>query len=159
MSIHNIYNHKLIEFICQKRCDLSNSNLYNIDENLFIFTHLEVLDLSENFLLNIPTDIQKLENLKSLILSDNQIEKLPEEIGKLIQLENLYLSGNNLTNLPKNIIQLRNLKWLSLTDNKRLVLTCEQKIWLNDLSIKGCKIFSFQTIVNLPIESKTQNPK
>lgn len=82
MWIHDIYNHKLIEFILHKRCDLSNSNLYDIDENLFIFTHLEVLDLSENFLVSVPENIQKLENLKSLILSDNRIENLITNIPK-----------------------------------------------------------------------------
>ena len=67
MSIYDIYNHKLIEFISEKKCDLSNSNLSNIDENIFIFTHLEVVDLSENFLVKISENIQKLINLKSLI--------------------------------------------------------------------------------------------
>ena len=63
MSIYDIYNHKLIEFISEKKCDLSNSNLSNIDENIFIFTHLEVVDLSENFLVKISENIQKLINV------------------------------------------------------------------------------------------------
>ena len=115
-------------------------NLSNIDENIFIFTHLEVVDLSENFLVKISENIQKLINLKSLILSDNKIENLPNSIGNLTQLENLYLAGNNLSELPKDIIQLQNLKWLSLIDNEKLILTDKQKMWLKSLEEKGCKV-------------------
>ena len=35
MSIYDIYNYKLIDFISNNRCDLSNSNLNQIDHKIF----------------------------------------------------------------------------------------------------------------------------
>ena len=53
MSIYDIYNRKLIEFISEKKCDLSNSNLSNIAKNGNIWTQFpKTLEQCLHFYLN-----------------------------------------------------------------------------------------------------------
>ena len=75
-----------------------------------------------------------------MILSDNKLEVLPQSIGELEKLEGLYLSGNKLNSLPQNIVKLKKLKYLSLLENEKLVLSDEQKYWIEELKNSGCRI-------------------
>lgn len=70
MSVYEIYNSKLFQFITSTCCDLSNASLHQLDEKLFTFKHIEILDLSENQLYELPDAISNLKNLKTLIWND-----------------------------------------------------------------------------------------
>ena len=140
MSINDIYNQKLLELISSNKCDLSNANLENLDENIFNYTNIEELILNDNLLTSLSVKIENLIKLKSLVLSDNLLEELPESICNMIWLEELYLSGNKLKKLPKNIIKLKNIKWLSIIDNDNLVLTKQQEKWIENIKSKGNKV-------------------
>ena len=67
-----------------------------------------------------------------MYLSDNLIEELPSNIGNITELENLFLSGNRLKELPKTIVNLKKLKWLSLVDNIELLISEDQKNWIEE---------------------------
>lgn len=55
-------------------------------------------------------------------------------------LESLSLSGTQLCDLPDTITSLTHLKWLSLSDNPWLLLSSEQRHWIEALKISGCKV-------------------
>jgi Leucine-rich repeat (LRR) protein len=142
MRFNELYNQKILKFISENRCDLSNLSLQkinsNIYSNIYSFTNLIELNLSENQIYHISSQIENLLNLKTLNLSDNLIEELPSNIGNITELENLFLSGNRLKDLPKTIINLKKLKWLSLLDNKELLISEDQKNWIEELKNNGC---------------------
>ncbi|MEN4046982.1 hypothetical protein [Sulfurimonas sp. NWX367] len=71
MSINEIHNQKILEFIHTNKCDLSNANLSELNANLFNFKNIEELILSDNKLTTISKEIKKLQKLKWLSLSDN----------------------------------------------------------------------------------------
>jgi len=41
MSTNELYNQKIIEFISQNRCNLSNANIDTFDENILNFKNIE----------------------------------------------------------------------------------------------------------------------
>lgn len=66
--------------------------------------------------------------------------QFPEELGKLTQLEGLCIRHNFIERLPISIVNLKNLKRLCLCNNKDLVLSFEQKLWIWELEKKGTVI-------------------
>ena len=52
MSINEIYNQKILELISFDKCDLSNSNLQELDENIFNFTNIKELILNFHLQMN-----------------------------------------------------------------------------------------------------------
>ena len=74
MRFNELYNQKILEFISENRCDLSNLSLQKINSNIYSFTNLIELNLSENQICHISSQIENLLNLKTLNLSDNLIE-------------------------------------------------------------------------------------
>ena len=71
MRFNELYNQKILKFISENRCDLSNLSLQKINSNIYSFTSLIELNLSENQICNISSQIENLLNLKTLNLSDN----------------------------------------------------------------------------------------
>lgn len=47
MRFNELYNQKILEFISENRCDLSNLSLQKINSNIYSFTNLIELNLSE----------------------------------------------------------------------------------------------------------------
>ena len=66
MRFNEVYNQKILEFISENRCDLSNLSLQKINSNIYSFTNLIELNLSENQIFHISYQIENLLNLKTL---------------------------------------------------------------------------------------------
>ncbi len=120
--------------------DLGISELTELPKEIGNLTKLERLGLSFNHFSKLPKEIGNLTNLKNLDLSISELAELPKEIGNLTKLERLDLSINDLTELPKEIGQLTNLLELWLLGNPNLILTKEQKEWIEKLEANGCKV-------------------
>ena len=73
----------------------------------------------------------------------------PEELGKLTQLESLCIIQNFIERLPESIVNLKNLKKLCLCENRNLVLTFEQKLWIWELEKKGCVIECDENLISI----------
>jgi len=84
----------------------------------------------------LPRDKKNLLALTELDLYGNQLTELPKEIGNLTNLTTLILWYNELTELPKEIINLSNLTTLNLSNNPDLILSSEQKEWIEKLISK-----------------------
>jgi len=136
MLFTEIYNYKILQLILDNKCDLSNSSLLKIDNNLFNFSNLIELNLSENQLSFISEKIKNLQHLKTLNLSDNLIEELSSNIGNIVELENLFLSGNKLKELPQTII------FTARLDLSETIFGFSKKINEEQKSLKGRVVFS-----------------
>ncbi len=117
-------------------------------ENLINLTEINVSGDrgGSNPIKELPKEIGNLTNLKKIILgykegcSIYKVE-LSKEIAKLINLRKLDLSCCGLTELPKEIANLTNLTYLNLEINSNLILTKEQKEWIENLQLQNCKVY------------------
>ena len=55
MRFNELYNQKILEFISENRCDLSNLSLQKINSNIYSFINLIELNLSENQIFHISS--------------------------------------------------------------------------------------------------------
>ena len=121
-----------------KQLNLSNKNLVQLPEGLFVFTNLEglnlgsneftqlpnlsfftslkQLDLSNNKLDHFPKEIKRLQHLESLSISQNKLEDL-SGIEELTNLKSIQANSNKLTEFPRQLFTLKNLEELSLSNN------------------------------------------
>jgi len=53
MSMNEIHNQKILEFIQSNKCDLSNAFISELDTNILNFKNTEELILSENLLVTL----------------------------------------------------------------------------------------------------------
>lgn len=97
--------------------NVSNTNVYNIQNNIDIYKNLIELNLSQNNINSLPNEFCNLENLEICILSFNKILYLPDNMHMLKKLKKLYLDNNELCMLPESLSQLGNLKVLDLYNN------------------------------------------
>lgn len=131
----NLSNKELTEipqeiFLCTnlKKLKLSNNQLTKIPLSICKLHKLEVLDLSNNKLSQLHAGIFRLEQLKTLVLSNNQIKSLPKQINNLKQLKVLILQQNGIESID-NLTILPNLEKLNINHNKIKSLN-----WLKDCS-------------------------
>ncbi|XP_026151810.1 nyctalopin [Mastacembelus armatus] len=139
------------------RLDLSDCNLFNIPDRIFIEqTALKELLCFQNNFRRIPGAIRGMENLTHIYLERNKIEAVAynsllglgslrylnlqenrinvihdQAFQDLVQLENFYLNDNLLSDLPRLAFKgLSRLKMLNLGGNQ---LTNVSKTWFSDL--------------------------
>ncbi|XP_028292886.1 LOW QUALITY PROTEIN: nyctalopin [Gouania willdenowi] len=139
------------------RLDVSNCNLFNIPDRIFIEqTALKQLLCYQNNFRRIPGSIRGMENLTHVYLERNKIEAVAynsllglgnlrylnlqdnrinvihaDAFKDLVSLENFYLNDNLLSELPRLAFKgLRHLKMLNLGGNQ---LTNVSKLWFSDL--------------------------
>jgi len=108
--------------------------------NVYQLLNFETLELGDENIRELSEELSRLRNLKYLILTNNPIKFLPTDIGMLKYLLVLNLSTCQLEKLPKSIIKLLSLEFLDLRNNDNLQITVEQKIWLEKLEEKGCRV-------------------
>jgi len=125
-----------------EKINFFETNLSTIPNEISNLTKLNKLNLYSCKLSKLPIGMTQLFHLKELNLGYNKINELPEEIGNLNNLIDLNLESNQLQELPSSIIYLNNLKRLSLGKNNHLILTKEQKLWLEELRNNDCEISS-----------------
>lgn len=119
---------------------LSRNQIENIPIEIGKLIYLNRLDLNENQLNSLPKEIGNLINLEELNLQYNKLIELPEEIGNLVNLTALRINDNKLTTLPNQIIKLTNLTLLYFEHNPNLILTQEQKKWIEALKEQECEM-------------------
>jgi len=119
---------------------LWNNQLTELPKEIGRLTNLMVLGLRDNKLKEIPKELTDITNLTELYLGHNRLIKLPQEIGNLTNLTELLLRDNQLTELPNKIVNLTNLERLHLEKNSNLILTQEQKDWIENLQLQGCDV-------------------
>nr|XP_057938892.1 nyctalopin isoform X2 [Doryrhamphus excisus] len=139
------------------RLDLSDCNLFNIPDRIFIEqTALKELLCFQNKFRRIPGAIRGMENLTHIYLERNKIEAVAynsllglgslkylnlqenrinvihdQAFQDLVRLENFYLNDNLLSDLPRLAFKgLSHLKMLNLGGN---LLTNVSKTWFSDL--------------------------
>ncbi|KAM9804469.1 nyctalopin [Neosynchiropus ocellatus] len=140
------------------RLDLSDCNLFNIPDRIFIEqTALKELLCFQNNFRRIPGAIRGMENLTHIYLERNKIEAVAynsllglgslkylnlqenrinvihdQAFQDLVRLENFYLNDNLLSDLPRLAFKgLSRLKMLNLGGNQ---LTNVSKTWFSDLT-------------------------
>ena len=118
--------------------DISKEKLPRNKEKLL---NLKELYLCDNQITELPKEIGNLMNLAMLDCWSTQITELPKEIGNLTNLAVLSFRDNQITELPKEIGNLTNLICLALSNNPNLILTQEQKEWMNNLERNDCSIY------------------
>uniref|UniRef100_A0A915J7I9 Ig-like domain-containing protein n=1 Tax=Romanomermis culicivorax TaxID=13658 RepID=A0A915J7I9_ROMCU len=113
-------------------------------EEFVSFPNIEILDLSNNNIYYIDQEAFKLENLKFLFLNVNKISYINERIFRfLVNLEFLDLNSNRLSIIPAgNFFYLHNLRRINLSYNKlqnidRGTFDNLEKIELVDLSFNN----------------------
>ena len=62
------------------------------------------------------------------------------------KLRKLNLENYKLLELPNEIVNLTNLRKIIFIDNPKLILTTEQKEWIERLKNNGCTIISFDEL-------------
>ncbi len=117
--------------------ELRENSLEYLPKEIGQLVNLTYLNLWFNSLKSIPREIGYLYKLQDLNLSYNRINSLPKEIGKLTNLTSLSLTNNNLQKLPEEITQLKKLTWLNISGNDNLVLTTQQKKWIDFLVLNN----------------------
>lgn len=80
-------------------------------------------------------DDNTLTTIESLDLINKGLTELPKEINRLTNLKALYITENDITYLPDEIMQLSNLREFYFINNHNLVLTSEQKDWIDTLNV------------------------
>ena len=115
--------------------------LIELPKEIYKLTNLKLLALAGSCLVHLPKEIGSLISLEELRLTRNNLEELPKEIGNLVGLEKLYLADNQLVGLPQEIENLTNLIELSFANNKDLILTDTQKVWIKNLKNNGCNVY------------------
>lgn len=81
---------------------------------------------------------RKKENListKTIDFTGIGLDNIPDEICNLKNLTTLVLWDNNLVYLPEKIINFKHLKKLNLRGNPNLLITLDQKKWLDELRL------------------------
>ncbi len=82
-------------------------------------------------------------DLSSGLFNGNIIRELPNEITNLTHIKSFSIHNQNfLSKLPDKISNLKNLEKLNLASCKSLLLTEEQKDWINKLKNNGCIIYA-----------------
>jgi len=82
-------------------------------------------------------------DLSSGVFNGNIIRELPIEITYLTHIKAFSIHNQNfLSKLPDKISNLKNLEKLNLASCKSLVLTEEQKDWINKLKNNGCILYA-----------------
>ncbi len=82
-------------------------------------------------------------DLSSGLFNGNIIRELPNEITNLTHIKSFSIHNQNfLSKLPDKISNLKNLEKLNLASCKSLLLTEEQKDWINKLKNNGCLIYA-----------------
>jgi hypothetical protein len=132
--------------------DLSDNNLDNVTDNLFVLNEdvlkrITDLYLRNNPLTELPTSLKNLKWLKRLDLENTLITQLPEWFYELTALECLDIRNNPPFKLPFMIVKLPNLKCLWL-DDKQYTNLMKQKdngdermiLFLDSLEKKGVRI-------------------
>ncbi len=102
---------------------------------------LEKINLNNKALNIIPNEITYLKNLTFLELSNNNLTQLPSNIGSMENLNFLSISMNNITKIPESITKLKKLTNFWFPRNN-LSLNENQLLWIEDLKINGCYIYS-----------------
>ncbi|SCW01367.1 LAFE_0D11012g1_1 [Lachancea fermentati] len=97
--------------------DLSNLQIFNLNDSLFKYEFLTRLYLNGNNLTTLPGSIKSLRNLRVLDLSHNRLTELPSELGLCYQLKYLYFFDNMVSTLPWKFGNLFNLQFLGLEGN------------------------------------------
>lgn len=137
IPIEEIYNLKKLEKLLFRFNELDK-----LSDNIKKLTNLKVLWIEESAhylkINDLPQGLYSLKELTKLSIVNFGIEYISEDISKL-NLTSLELWGNNLTELPESIVKL-NLDYLDLGANHNLILTKEQKIWIQKLDKNGCTI-------------------
>ena len=167
IEIGNLINLKsmILDDINLKEVPASIVKLQNLEElKLGWNPHVDMCHGYENSIESLPNDIGKLKSLKKLYLDMNPLEKLPNSMCNLYNLEilSLYACGicelplnigllnnlkelnlwwNDLVVLPRSIVKLTNLKKLTLRDNPNIMLTEEQKKWIQTLKKNDCFVW------------------
>ena len=80
-------------------------------------------------------------HLTQFRLDGNQLNELPNWIGNLVDVTWLDFSDNQLKRLPEEITNLEKLETLQLKQNKDLILTHDQEIWIDKLKNNGCNVY------------------
>jgi len=131
--------------------------LSSVAKELFNLINLEELNLRRNRLCraggnssyNILEGISKLVNLKKLDIRYSLLSGLSDDLGSLLLLRNLILSDNQfMEKLPPTIMNLKNLKEFNIKNNPSLILTQEQKVWINELKENGCDVMMDSDLFN-----------
>jgi Leucine-rich repeat (LRR) protein len=81
-----------------------------------------------------------IKNMVHLCAHENQLTKLQKEIENLINLKGFCINSIQIAKLPKEIINLTNLENFFLFDNPNLILSLDQKEWMNSLKENGCNV-------------------
>jgi hypothetical protein len=126
--------------------DISDEDIPRDKDTLLKIKHLNLMMVYFG-LKKIPAD-QWPKNISTIPQGEKKrfVRKLlqkgyfPDEIGELVQLEELCISYNHIERLPASIVNLKNLKRLCLCNNKDLLLTFEQKLWIWELERNGADI-------------------
>jgi GMP synthase (glutamine-hydrolysing) A subunit len=103
--------------------------------------NLVLLDLGNNKLQKLPPEIGNLSTLRVLNSPYNRLGNLPKEIGSLKNLAFIRLENNELNALPHELANLPLLQDLDLTGNEDLVDNADALKLLEDIIIKGTKVF------------------
>ncbi|MCP4097038.1 MAG: leucine-rich repeat domain-containing protein [Planctomycetaceae bacterium] len=101
-----------------KKLDLSNLELRELPDELFLINNLEELILNNNRLWKFPFELAEISTLKILEMSLNGLDEIPSKIGELTELRKLDFGSNELKTLPSTIGQLHQLRILGCRSNE-----------------------------------------
>ncbi|MCF6331517.1 MAG: leucine-rich repeat domain-containing protein [Sulfurimonas sp.] len=125
--------------------ELSMNSIRTIPESITKLKHLTKLDLSFNSLKEVPEFICQMTQLKELTMDANPLKKLPDSLSNLSNLKHLSICCTCITVLPDTIVELKQLTYLNLdVECDKIVLTQEQKNWIEKLEENGCEVVYFE---------------
>jgi hypothetical protein len=99
------------------KIDLSNCNLYEIPNDIFLIADIvELLNLGGNHISSLPLSMINFRKLKILFFANNNFETIPIVLGSLPSLYMLSFKSNKISNIPCDSLS-SSIGWLILTDN------------------------------------------
>lgn len=130
------------------KIDLSNSNLFEIPNDIFLIADIvELLNLGGNHISSLPLSMSNFKNLKILFFANNKFETIPSILGSLPSLYMLSFKSNKISNIPCDSLS-SSIGWLILTDN--LITTLPSSIG-NLVKLRKCMLAG-NLLTELPVQ-------
>lgn len=125
------------------KLDLSDKNLKQFPNEIFLCTNLTKLILANNSISKIPKEISSLRKLKVLDLSNNDIKQIHAEVFKLSKLRTFNVASNNVKTLPKQLKD-SSIKELFLQNNNISIIDEKLICNIEKLNISQNKLTEFR---------------